>query len=142
MKTAPARYRAGRIVSVIFVLGVMVAAGLLNSGFAGMRGLRYVAYLGRYEAFHIVAHLVIFAGVAIIAGLWADTPRTRRWLWVAVLGGTLLIEGIQVATIDYPFGPDLLLGSLFDLAVNLTGATLGIALLRLIARRRTAHQES
>jgi hypothetical protein len=141
VKTDAPRYRAGRIVAVILVLGVMVAAGLLNSGFAGMRGLRYVAYLGRFEAFHIVAHLIIFAGVAIIAGLWADTPRTRRWLWVAVLGGTLLIEGIQLATIDYPLGPDLLLGSLFDLGVNVTGAALGLAFLWLIARRR-AHQES
>jgi hypothetical protein len=105
-----------------------------------MRGLRYVAYLGRFETFHIVAHLIIFAGVAIIAGLWADTPRTQRWLWVAVLGGTLLIEGIQLATIDYPLGPDLLLASLFDLGVNIAGATLGLALLWLIARRR-ARQE-
>jgi len=114
----------------------MLAAGLLNSGFAGMRGLRYVAYLGQWEAFHVVAHLIIFAGVAIIAGLWADTPRARRWLWLAVLGGTLLIEGIQLITVDYPLGPALLLGSLFDLAVNVTGATLGIIVLKLISARR------
>jgi hypothetical protein len=47
----------------------MIAAGLLNSDFAGMRGLRYVAYLGQWESFHIAAHLIIFAGAAIIAGL-------------------------------------------------------------------------
>ena len=121
---------------MVVLLGVMIAAGLLNSGFAGMRGLRYVAYLGQWEAFHVVAHLIIFAGVAIIAGLWADTPRTRRWLWLAVLGGTLLIEGIQLITVDYPLGPALLLGSLFDLAVNVTGATLGIIVLKLISARR------
>jgi len=129
------RYRIGRIIAVVGILGVMIAAGLLNSGFAGMRGLRYVAYLGQWEAFHIAAHLIIFAGVAIIAGLWADTPQARRWLWLVVLGGTVLIEGTQLATIGHPLGLPLLLGSLFDLGVNVTGATLGIVMLRLATAR-------
>jgi hypothetical protein len=130
------QYRIGRIMVIAGILGVMIAAGLLNSGFAGMRGLRYVAYLGQWEVFHIAAHLIIFAGLAIIAGLWADTPRARRWLWLAVLGGTLLIEGMQLATIGYPLGLPLLLGSLFDLGVNVTGALLGSVVLRLITARR------
>ena len=130
------RYRIGRSIAVAGILGVMIAAGLLNSGFSGMRGLRYVAYLGQWEAFHIAAHLIIFAGVAIIAGLWADTPRARRWLWLAVLGGTLLIEGMQLATIGHPLRLPLLLGSLFDLGVNISGALLGIVVLRLVTARR------
>lgn len=125
---------------MIGLLGVMVAAGLLNSGFAGMRGLRYVAYLGQWEVFHVAAHLTIFAGVAIIAGLWSDTNRARHWLWLAVLGGTTLIEGIQLATVGVPLEPTLLLGSLFDLGVNVSGALLGMLILKLIDARRVRTQ--
>ena len=50
-------------VTAVAILLVVIAAGLLNSGGAGLRGLRYVAYLGQWEIFHVVAHLIIFAGV-------------------------------------------------------------------------------
>ena len=43
------RYRIGRSIAVAGILGVMIAAGLLNSGFSGMRGLRYVYRVHPYQ---------------------------------------------------------------------------------------------
>ena len=135
MKTARTG-RARRITGGL-VLFVMICAGLLNSGFAGLRGLRYVAYLGRWEVFHVAAHLVIFGGLVLLVALWS--PRKHLWFYglVALLLATLLIEGIQILTVDHTFGVALLAASAYDLAVNLVGGSIGLLLAHRLFPRQT-----
>lgn len=128
-----------KMIVVLAVLFVMVSAGLLNSGFAGMRGLRYVAFLGQWEIFHVVAHIIIFAGLVI--GVWAIQPDVLSKAWIAVLGVTLLIEGVQIVTIKHPFNAALIKASLYDVGVNLLGAAVGWLMVRLIERRQQKHDK-
>mgnify|MGYP006146866075 CR=1 FL=1 len=70
-------------------------------------------WLGQYELFHIVAHMVIFAGVALLLG--AGQGSEAR-VWSYTLGGGLLLEmtvmreareaGIPVVVVDSAIDPD------------------------------------
>ena len=62
-----------------------------------------------------------------VQGRLAQVMERRETLFANV---TRMVKGAQV------LGLPLLLGSLFDLGVNITGALLGIVVLRLVTARR------
>lgn len=91
---------------------------------------------------HILSHALLFAGLAyLLGGLLAGSGWPRRRGGVARL--TLLLallaglgqEGLQLWTQARPFTR----AEVFDLAVDLTGAGLGLLLLQ--ARRRNVGDE-
>lgn len=103
---------------------------------AGLRG-RHFAFvlddLSSSEAMHILAHSGVFALVALLLGEWGppgNRGSTRLALHDVVLGG-LLMEAAQMVVGWWDDSPwQLLQGSLFDMAVNLLAALLGLWLAR------------
>lgn len=126
--------RAAKWIALAGIGFVAVSAGLLNAGFAGMRGLRYVGYLGQWEAFHVVAHLIIFFSLAAAAGLWASGRRYLLLVAGLVIGATALIEITQLITLDIPLSGILVTSSLYDLLINSLGACTGIIVILLLRR--------
>ncbi len=114
---------------------VIVLAGLLAAGWQ-VWWLAPILWLGRYPLFHVAAHFSIFAGVV---RLYRPPQRSIK-VWLVVVAGGLLIEVAQLAAGGFLLTAPILLDSLFDLAVDMSGALVCWLMTRPgMIRSKTAH---
>jgi hypothetical protein len=107
-------------------LAVALLLAWIQSAEAHVPWLGVVSWLSRYETAHIVGHIVIFGGVAL---LLAQGDRTHPVLvWGSVLAGGMLLEVVQVLASHVSLSMHLLQGSAFDLTVDALGAWIGLRL--------------
>jgi hypothetical protein len=74
---------------------------------------------GRYQAFHVVAHFGIFAGVVLF---YYPQQHSGIRLWIIVVSGSVLLEWVQVAVGGFSLIKPLLFDSFLDIAVDIAGA--------------------
>jgi hypothetical protein len=121
-----------RYLFLVAFLGVaLVFAGLLATHEA-FWWFAPVRWLSHYQIFHIAAHFSIFAGVVALYG-----PQKPGAVWL-VLGGGVLIELVQFVAGSRSWTMPTLLDSVFDLAVDVTGAAVGWYVLTQHRHRKTA----
>jgi len=94
--------------------------------------LSLVDSLNRVEIVHIMGHLMIFGGVALLLGPWGRDPEhgsVQLALQYVIVGG-LVMEAAQVA-VGYSddYIADLILGVSFDLMTDLTAGLLALLFL-------------
>lgn len=118
----------------LVVLGVTLALAWMISAHEGGWLLAPVRWLAEYEAFHLIAHWVIFGGIA-----WMTRSQGHLRRWSFVLIGGVLLELAQALGRGHLLNVWTLRASLFDLGIDCLGAlTLppavrrAVALLRLI----------
>lgn len=123
LQTQTLRHLLG-IAAVAFLVFVGVMAALLNTrALSDQFVLSALLWLGEFELFHLVMHILIFVLVTLAVGLWRER---NLWLIVAaLLGGTLLIEGSQVLSRGYTIDIFVLAAAFYDLVVNSIGALIG-----------------
>jgi hypothetical protein len=113
-----------------FLLFIGIMAALIN-GWPG--GMPVIGQLAEYEMFHIVAHFLIFGSVAVMIGMALHDRRFDVVVWVFVLIGTLLIEGVQAMTLRVHVAPSIIAASsAYDLLINASGAMAGIVTVKAI----------
>jgi hypothetical protein len=108
--------------------------GRFSSWFQG-----YFEVLFAREWVHIVMHILLFAGLAILILFASDLPLTWKGL-----GGILLITlavGVVQEILQQISGhiPDLRWNSLLDLGVDLGGAILGFSAVIIYQKLRQTH---
>lgn len=119
----------------VLLVTIALLAGALNGPAARGPGLRFIYGLAQYEAFHILAHLVLFGLVAVAAtARMGDRPAGPKVL-LFVIAGTALIETVQLLTVAVPVTTDSVRASMLDLTVNACGALLGLGGMRLFRGR-------
>jgi glycopeptide antibiotics resistance protein len=118
------------LLPAVFILFIGSMAALLNSRYGYSFGLQFIQQLAEYEAFHVVAHLIIFSLLIIMIARAVPDPYFRWVAWGFVIGGTLLIEIIQLSSANGPVTGWLIAGSIYDLLVNISGAAIGMIILR------------
>ena len=96
----------------------------------------WVDTLNRVEIVHVLGHLLIFGGVALLLGPWESEGERGDWrlaMRYVVIGG-LIMEAAQVA-VGYSDDhlTDLILGVLLDLTTDVVSGLLAIGLLMLRA---------
>lgn len=107
------------LVSFAFLGLVFAFAGVLAMGWT-MWWLTPVHWLSRYQLFHVVAHFSIFAGVVF---LYHPRRYSDMWLWGLILGGSVLLEIIQITVGGFRLSKLLLIDCFFDIVVDIAGAT-------------------
>jgi hypothetical protein len=113
-----------------FLLFIGIMAALIN---AWPGGMPVIGRLAQYEMFHIVAHFLIFGSVAVMIGLALRDRRFGIVVWVFVLVGTVLIEGVQAMTLRVHVTPLMIAASsAYDLLINASGAMAGIVTVNVI----------
>lgn len=117
-----------RTLTLLWLIGI-----LLPMAFLGQRWPAFGALFDRLFApawMHILMHGLLYAVLTLLLAAWI-APLTRRKI-VTLLAAILLIgclhEALQLLTLG---GWPGLTPELFDLAVDLTGALLGLAIWKL-----------
>ena len=113
-------------------LGVVLVFAALLAMHERIWWLAPLRWLSHYPVFHIVAHFSIFAGVVTLYG-----PQ-RLGVVGLVLGGGVLVELVQSVAGSRSWAISTLLDSVFDLAVDSTGAVVAWYILTQHRHRRTA----
>jgi hypothetical protein len=121
-----------RYLFLVAFLGVVLALAGLLAVHETIWWLAPVRWLSQYQIFHIAAHFSIFAGVVALYG-----PQKPGAVWL-VLGGGVLIELVQFVAGSRSWTMPTLLDSVFDLAVDVTGAAVGWYVLTQHRHRKTA----
>jgi hypothetical protein len=124
-----------RLIAPVFILIVVWMAWQLSAGSAPW-WMGAVRWLGQYELFHVVAHFTIFGGVALLLGTGKGI-ETRAWGY-ALVGG-LLLEIAQISAGGIPLSRHHLREVSFDLSVDLTGALVGLILVRMKTSLQRGH---
>ena len=108
--------------SFAFLITAVAVAWITRSGWR-IPGLRWIYRLSRFEAFHIAAHLGLFA----LVGFWAGRRGNERAVWLWTMGGGIAIELAQLGASGQPLTLLIMAASAFDLLVNFAGAGVGMA---------------
>jgi hypothetical protein len=101
----------------LIIVGIVVLLAWMLSAHVGGGLLAPIQWLGRWEAFHLVAHAVIFGGIA-----WLTRAQGRARQWSYVLIGGILLEIAQWIGAGAPLSAVLLRAALFDLLIDSLGA--------------------
>ena len=118
----------------IFLLCVAIMAAMLSSPNYSEHSfiLLKIHYYASHEFVHIIAHILIFWATILMVGLWTEGRLQRILMWGTIIGGTLLIEVVQMV-----IGPITGYGiwnAFFDMGVNVLGAGLGLLTLAQIQK--------
>jgi hypothetical protein len=126
-----------RIFLLIWLIGILFPIawiGRFSSWFQG-----YFEVLFAREWVHIVMHIMLFAGLAILILFASDLPLTwkgLRWILLISLGVGVVQEYLQQVSGHIP---DLRWNSLLDLGVDLGGAILGFGAAIIYQKMRRSH---
>ena len=112
---------------VALFLAVVILLAWIQSAKVNVPWLGVVSWLSRYEAAHIVGHIVIFGGVTLL--LTHREDRRPALVWGSVLVGGVLLEVAQALAADSSLTMHLLQGSTFDLMIDAFGAWIGLRLI-------------
>lgn len=121
----------------IWVVGILFPIawiGRFSSRFQG-----YFEVLFSREWVHIIMHIVLFAGLAILILFVSDLPLTWKGLgWILLI---TLAVGVMQEIFQQISGhiPDWRWNSLLDLGVDLSGAILGFGAAVVYQIRRRTH---
>jgi len=123
---SPQRDRNRAISGVVsLAVGIVVLLAWMLSARVGGGLLAPIQWLGRWEAFHVIAHLVIFGGIA-----WLTRSQSPARRWSYVLMGGLLLEIAQAVGAGSLPSAMILRASSFDLLVDGLGALIGPRIVR------------